>query len=400
MIRFTVLIALVALSSIAAAEQPNLQVLANISVLQKSGAEILAKDEQLGVGIARLTPAQQKSITKQMHDQGRCGGFEALPPQALFSPKSTLEQLATHVKADRATAAKRPLVLAVEKKQAIVDALTELKQENVQATVEWLSSFATRDTRLEQPNDHVNQLEAKLKTLLKDYSGKWSIDQITHTSTHQNSLRVHLEGKTRPDEIVVFGAHLDSINRVDGGNAPGADDDASGSASIIEALRVATSKGQADRTLEFFWYAGEEYGLLGSAEIARSYKAANKNVVAVLQLDMTMFPGSGELVIASMEDYTSAWLRSYLVALNDTYVHARIVADQCGYGCSDHASWYRQGFPTLMPFESNMDRYNSNIHSSNDLIDGTSNFKHSMAFAQIALVMAMDLGNSTMKQMY
>ena len=160
------------------------------------------------------------------------------------------------------------------------------------------------------------------------------------------------------------------------------------------------TKAQPKRTVEFFWYAGEESGLLGSAEIAKQYKADKKDVVAVLQLDMTLFPGSGELVIGSMTDFTSSWLRDYLKAANETYIHARIVDDKCGYGCSDHASWNRQGYPALMPFEATFRKSNKNIHTTRDVISPESNFKHSAAYTKIALVMGMDLANSTARQPY
>jgi leucyl aminopeptidase len=150
--------------------------------------------------------------------------------------------------------------------------------------------------------------------------------------------------------------------------------------------------------VEFFWYAGEESGLLGSAEIAQSYKAENKDVVAVLQLDMTLFPGAGEFVVGNVSDFTSAWLRQYLVALNDAYLQVQLIEDKCGYACSDHASWYRQGYPTLMPFESDTSRMNRKIHTDQDVISPQSSFRHSLVFAKIALAMVMDLGNSTERQ--
>jgi leucyl aminopeptidase len=185
-----------------------------------------------------------------------------------------------------------------------------------------------------------------------------------------------------------------------GKQAPGADDNASGSANLIEALRIMLAQPQPQRSIDFFWYAGEEQGLLGSAEIAKTYKAQKADVIAVLQLDMTLYPGAGESIIGSMNDFTSAWLRDYLKAMNDTYLHAQIVDDKCGYGCSDHASWNRQGYPALMPFETTFRGMNHNIHTAKDVITPDSNFRHSMLYTKIALVMAMDLGNSDARQPY
>jgi leucyl aminopeptidase len=143
------------------------------------------------------------------------------------------------------------------------------------------------------------------------------------------------------------------------------------------------------------WYAGEESGLLGSAEIAESYKTAGRNVIGVLQLDMTMFPGDGEGKIASINDFTSAWLRDYVKAINTTYIGVEILDDKCGYGCSDHASWHRRGFPAVMPTEAKFNSMFKDLHTPRDVISPVMSFTHSLVFSKIALAMALDLGNSS-----
>ena len=148
-----------------------------------------------------------------------------------------------------------------------------------------------------------------------------SISAVLIVKNEAHHLRECLETLTWADEIVVLGAHHDSINQSWGETrAPGADDNASGSSNLFEALRILASQGRAARTIEFFWYAGEESGLLGSAEIARDYAARKKNVVGVLQLDMTLFPGDGEFVLGSMTDFTSPALRAWFAELNKTYM--------------------------------------------------------------------------------
>lgn len=383
--------------SAAAADQT---VLAELSLLERAGVKAESRDETLGLGLARLSPALQVKLSRINHLDGKCGGFEALPNSVTSLQSSSFDSLREHVAKDQEAAkVLRPSLLAF--RAEIGAGLSELREENVRATVAWLSSYPDRFNKGESPNEHVDALEEKLKDLMKEYKGAWKIDQITHQSTRQRSLRLHLEGKARPAEIIVLGGHLDSINMSWFSKAaPGADDNASGSADLIEALRVLITKGQPERSIEFFWYAGEESGLLGSAEIAKSYKEAKKNVIAVLQLDMTLFPGSGEFVVGNVSDFTSTWLQQYLVSLNDTYVHAKIIPDECGYACSDHASWYRQGYPTLMPFESDTAHMNPKIHSSNDKIDSTVSFRHSLTFAKIALAFALDLANSTQHQPY
>ena len=92
---------------------------------------------------------------------------------------------------------------------------------------------------------------------------------------------------SKEEEIVVLGAHEDSISshlNVEA-RAPGADDDASGVACVLEVFRVLVESGfRPNRTVHFMAYAGEEAGLLGSKDIARAYTKYGLNVVAMLQV--------------------------------------------------------------------------------------------------------------------
>lgn len=110
----------------------------------------------------------------------------------------------------------------------------------------------------------------------------------------QNSVIATIPGKS--NSTVVIGAHQDSINLFLPSilGAPGADDDGSGTVTILEALRVLLAskdiiKGKADNTIEFHWYAAEEGGLLGSQAIFSEYEKTGRDVKAMLQQDMTGF---------------------------------------------------------------------------------------------------------------
>ncbi len=382
----------------------NKPILADLNDLRALNIPILASSEEVGVGYAVIDSDMQAKIQDRAHKVGKCGGFEDLTFDYAFHAEgvaASLKQLELSHKKEILYHQLPFRALTMVPDSAIQSAVNEVNEENLRSTVSWLSSFTTRDSRQPDPNRHVNEMQARLETMMAQAKVPWEVEQISHKSTKQNTLHVRLIGRDRPQEVIVLGAHMDSINGSWGGSsrgAPGADDNASGSANLVEALRILMKQQQSARTIDFFWYAGEEQGLLGSAEIAKAYKASNRDVVAVLQLDMTLFPGSGEFVLGSMTDFTSAWLRDYLRAMNGVYFNFRIIDDQCGYGCSDHASWFRQGYPTLMPFEATFDAMNHKIHTVNDVIFEQSNFKHSAMFTRIALVMAMDLGNSKARQ--
>ncbi|KAJ2380317.1 hypothetical protein GGI05_006348, partial [Coemansia sp. RSA 2603] len=137
----------------------------------------------------------------------------------------------------------------------------------------------------------------------------------------QSSVIVHIEGSQAPNEIVIISAHQDSINlnNPSTGRAPGADDDGSGTVTILEALRVfSQSNLKPKRSVEFHWYAGEEGGLLGSADVSKTY--SSKAVVADLHFDMTGYPMDPPAV-GIVTDYTdpdaSNLVRKIVLAYTD-----------------------------------------------------------------------------------
>lgn len=137
-------------------------------------------------------------------------------------------------------------------------------------------------------------------------SSEWLLNKVNETayllpsiqlrpfehSWGQSSIIASIPGKT--SKTVVVGAHQDSINLFLPSflGAPGADDDGSGTVTTLEAFRVlvqhlADSGLILENTVEFMWYSAEEGGLLGSQDIFSHYEKEGREVVAMLQQDMT-----------------------------------------------------------------------------------------------------------------
>jgi leucyl aminopeptidase len=223
----------------------------------------------------------------------------------------------------------------------------------------------------------------------------FSVELFTHSRWSQPSVVATLVGTEFPDEIVVIGGHGDSIGSQFGGEtarAPGADDNASGIATFTEAMRVILDSGwHPKRTIKFMSYAAEEVGLRGSKEIAQSFASAGRKVVGVMQFDMTAFNGSNSR-IGLMRDYTNDALSDFTIKLIDEYVSYGWVNDECGYACSDHASWTSAGYPSAMPFESTYDGHNHNIHTARDTIENAdATGGHSAKFAKLALAYLVEV---------
>ncbi|MBI3535053.1 MAG: M20/M25/M40 family metallo-hydrolase, partial [Deltaproteobacteria bacterium] len=217
----------------------------------------------------------------------------------------------------------------------------------------------------------------------------------------QPSVVAKILGKgPQSDELVILGAHEDSINLwgnlidVEDKRAPGADDDASGVATLLETFRVIVESGfQPNRTLVFMTYAGEEVGLLGSLDIAKNYKGQNKKIAGVLQFDMTMFPGTSHK-LTFINDHVDTKLTKFVEGLVDQYIKVPWTESSCGYACSDHASWTRYGYPSAFPFEAPFDEYNKKIHTSGDTLDNNLDILFGSYFAKLSLAFAVELAQA------
>jgi len=124
-------------------------------------------------------------------------------------------------------------------------------------------------------------------------------------------------------------------------------------------------------------------------------KAANTKITGVMQLDMTNYKGStGDIYI--MTDFTNAEQNKYLTNLAKEYLpELKLGETRCGYGCSDHVSWNRQGYRVSFPHESEMSKSNKRIHTAGDTIQNSDpTGEHANKFAKLALVFAAELGNA------
>lgn len=173
-----------------------------------------------------------------------------------------------------------------------------------------------------------------------------TVNRFTH-SYNQPSIIAQIPGE-KPD-LVIVGAHMDSTAGSSTARSPGADDNGSGSVTILEAFRVLAESGfKPKNTIEFHWYSGEEGGLLGSQGVFSKYKADSKNVLAMLNQDMTGFSPSDKIAVYT--DFVDAALSKYVTTIITAYTGTAPNTSRCGYGCSDHASARSNGFRKLQFF--------------------------------------------------
>ena len=324
------------------------------------------------------------------HSEGHCGGYivHSSRTEALKEVKQTAQS--------SLAIAKLAPSYVLNDQAKVTPLLNQVQEGNLIATINGLSSFQNRfytTTHGVAASGWLLKQWQQLASSRPDIK----VEQITHSGYPQKSVVLTIPGSDNAREIVVLGAHLDSTigNTTESSRSPGADDDASGVANLTETIRIlASSNFKPRRTLKFMAYAAEEAGLRGSGDLAARHKQQNANVVGVLQLDMTNYQGSPEDILL-YTDYTNAAQNEFVARLISTYQPGlKVGYDKCNYGCSDHASWHRQGYAATLPFESRFKDYNPHIHTSGDTLANMGNqAKHAMKFTKLALSYAVELGS-------
>ncbi|KAH6915257.1 peptidase [Coprinopsis sp. MPI-PUGE-AT-0042] len=279
--------------------------------------------------------------------------------------------------------------------------LKTLSTDGPKANLEKFTSFRTRYYRSDTGRQSQQWLFQKIQEITTETASKRLRKQIAITEfPHpwgQNSIIVRINGTSTSDNgVVVISAHQDSTNMWPFLAAPGADDDGSGTVTILEAYRALIAANfRPERAVEFHWYSAEEGGLLGSQAVAKAYEASHANVIAMSQFDMTAWVKRGTREeVGIITDFVDSSLTKFNMDLVDTYLDIPYVETKCGYACSDHASWSKAGYPSAFTIESSFENSNKNIHSVNDRIDVSDEFSftHMLEFSKLAVAFAVELG--------
>lgn len=347
--------------------------------------QVRAADISEKVHAVVLDESRLLAVIGAIHQQmGQCGGFMYHASEAEARAAFEARRVALPTPA-----------YGIDQRDVVVPMLAGMQEQHIASTIQALSGYTNRSYASQSGVDAANWLLATWRELAAG-RGDISVALVTHKAYPQPSVSLTIAGTDLADEKVVVGAHLDSIlsfRMSDTARAPGADDDASGVASMTEALRALIASGyRPRRTIQVFAYAAEEVGLRGSQEIARQFKQAGQKVAGVLQLDMTNYKGAAKDIYL-ITDYTNSAQNTFVAELAAAYLpELKVGNDRCGYGCSDHASWDAQGYPVSMPFESSMARDNPAIHTSRDTYENSGGqAAHALKFARLAAAFMVEL---------
>jgi hypothetical protein len=285
----------------------------------------------------------------------------------------------------------------------------EISRDRLEQSVRKLVSFHTRHSMSEQ-NDpaegigaawnwiksemekNIPASDGRLDVKFEEYTAGGKGQRIQHLIKLKNVVATLKGTDPNDDRIILISAHLDSRATIDNdstGYAPGANDDGSGVAAILELLRIMSAR-KFSATIVFMAVSGEEQGLYGAKFMAAKAKKENWNLIAMINNDMIGNSGSSETLLndntrvrvfsegtpafetdqmASQRKFTSGendskarQLARYIKETGERYVEQLTVSlvfrnDRYGRG-GDHSPFCQEGFTAvrICEYNENYDR--------------------------------------------
>ncbi|HLN56006.1 MAG TPA: M20/M25/M40 family metallo-hydrolase [Bacteroidales bacterium] len=285
----------------------------------------------------------------------------------------------------------------------------EISRERIEQTVRKLVTFHTRHNLSDQNNanqgigaawswiktemeKNIPASGGRLSVTFEEYTVGGPAERIKTETKLKNVVAVLKGTDPSDDRKILISAHLDSRAATDNDNtsfAPGANDDGSGIATILELIRIMSVR-KFPATIVFMAVSGEEHGLYGSKYMALKARDEKWNIVAMLNNDMIGNSGSSETLLndnmkvrvfsegvpsfeteqmAAIRKYTSGendsrsrQLARYIKEVGERYVEQLDVTlifrnDRFGRG-GDHTPFLQNGFTAvrICEFNENYDR--------------------------------------------
>ena len=293
--------------------------------------------------------------------------------------------------------------------------MDEVSADSLEAAIQHLQDYPTRQWNsrtVYEVQDWIYKTYRDLgydSVYLHDFPVHYH-DSLFETSDNVIAIK---RGKLYPDEYVVCGAHYDSYNNSPGHpdslRAPGADDNASGTAGILETARL-LAPCTFERSVVFCHFAAEEIGLIGSAAYAKDCADQLMDIVGYFNLDMIGYLEEGADIHVNMLYRTrDSIIADYAFNFCDVYYpEMRVWQSWLTPGAdSDYSSFNRNGYASIQPFE---DTHHSSpfIHTPNDILGvSVNNMEQVKRFTELNLglvttlagLISNDVADDTMPQL-
>jgi hypothetical protein len=230
----------------------------------------------------------------------------------------------------------------------VADIVAAVDEDSVLAVTQHLEDYGTRYSSTDNYDTACDWMEDRFEAYGLE------AEQQTFSMGGYDCQNVIAEqpGTQDTTKIWIICGHLDSTSPQPQTDAPGADDNGSGSTGVLEAARV-MSEYDFKYTVRYVAFGGEEQGLYGSDYYAGQASAAGDDIQGVVNMDMLYYGPAGDDQLWVVYDTQSTGLALAMDAITDTYVPAleKNVDYNPGLTYSDHSSFWDEGYPALLNIE-------------------------------------------------
>lgn len=234
---------------------------------------------------------------------------------------------------------------------------TQVSSDNLESSVRWLEGMGTRFALAENRRDVAVKIRNRFISMgyfgasLDSFYLEKTIQGVTY-KTWQYNVIAPVEGMD-DDSITVVGAHYDSY--ASGVNpfvtAPGANDNASGVAAMMEIARIFRgSRIRPEHTVVFVAFAAEELGLHGSRYQAEKSAASGEKIIMMINYDMISYianPSANQWYVNIISYDNSADIRDDAAQMCDEHSTLISYSDNTSNDRSDSYPYYLNGFKAL-----------------------------------------------------
>ena len=304
-------------------------------------------------------------------------GFNALQAQVLIDNKGNRNQTYPSV---------------TETNPTIMEMIRQVDTVNLYNTIDWMQQYirdAIKPEALITQNYLLDRFEEiGLETYIHNHTATIG---GTDTLEAGNVIAVQL-GTEFPDEYIIISSHYDHPD------GPGADDNASGTAGVLECARI-LSQHKFKRTILYIPFNGEERWMVGSYPFVHKCARENMNILGVFNLDMIGFwpgPEYGDVTMYSGYSYISQQLFDYYQHVANLYIpemptYRFSVVDSYG---GDHMSFNIYEYPALYIGDIEYHDENMHYHRPSDTIGaGVNCFALAQGFVKATIAATAELAN-------
>ena len=288
-----------------------------------------------------------------------------------------------------------PVVTEVDPR--IREMLDQVNMDSLQATVQHLQDYGHRMWNSENAFTASDWIAGRMQALGLEveqqpfYANTW----LGSGEAAPNVIGIQ-RGTLYPDTYVVCGSHFDSFSwaAYSGGLAPGADDNATGVASVLESARIMTQY-EFEYSVIYCAYGCEEMGLYGSEAYASRCQEQGMDIIGYFNNDMNGYLNPGDPIhIDCIYPNSVEPIGTYYMNVGSVYYPELPIRHvNFNEGDSDHTSFNNHGYMGIYPFE-DYQNYSPYIHTVNDLI-GTSvnSFEMSQQYCQMNIACLAEIAN-------